>query len=323
MNICVTGAGGFVGGHLVNRLVEEGHHVRAFDRKPLGDWWQVNRESLCWDHFDVSDMEAAYFACRDADEVYHLAADMGGMGFISKYKLDCMLSVRASIHMLMGAHFNHTVNRFFYASSACVYPNYRQRHENIRPLRETDAYPADPEDGYGWEKLFTERLCRHFREDSGLETRVARYHNVFGPYGTWEGGREKAPAAICRKVAEAVLTGRHEIEIWGDGEQTRSFLYVDDCVDGTLALARSEHHDPLNIGSEHLVSINELVSMVEKIAGVELDRKYVEGPQGVRGRNSDNTMCKRVLAWEPKMSLEAGLANTYFWVERQIAKAHT
>jgi GDP-D-mannose 3',5'-epimerase len=239
---------------------------------------------------------------------------MGGIGFIENHKAECMLSVLINTHLLQACRENG-VPRFFFSSSACVYAADKQDRADVTELREEDAYPAMPEDGYGWEKLFSERMCRHFREDFGIETRVARYHNVYGPEGAFEGGREKAPAAICRKVAEAVLTGRHEIEIWGDGEQTRSFMYVDDCTTGTILIAGSDCVEPLNLGSSELVTINQLVDNVEQIAGIEMERSYdLSAPQGVRGRNSDNTMIERELGWEPSISLREGLEKTYAWI---------
>lgn len=252
-----------------------------------------------------------------AGEVYHLAADMGGMGFIESNKAACMLSVLSSTHMLLAAR-HAGVDRYFYSSSACVYAADKQVASNVLPLREQDAHPAMPEDGYGWEKLFSERMARHFREDYGLATRTARYHNVYGPYGTWTGGREKAPAAACRKVALAALAGKHESEIWGDGEQTRSFTFIDDCVEGTLRLTRSEHAEPINIGSDKVVSINQLYALVEQIAGVTLEHCHVAGPLGVRGRNSDNTLIRKELGWEPQVSLVNGLEVTYRWVYDQV-----
>ncbi|MFI1654272.1 NAD-dependent epimerase/dehydratase family protein [Streptomyces sp. NPDC020472] len=313
----VTGAGGFIGGHLTRALLAEGCGVRAVDRKPLHEWYQVHEDAENVEG-DVSLLDT----CRDvleggAREVYHLAADMGGMGFIESNKAACMLSVLSSTHMLLAAR-DAGVGRYFYSSSACVYAADKQTDADVLPLREEDAYPAMPEDGYGWEKLFSERMARHFREDYGLATRTARYHNVYGPYGTWTGGREKAPAAACRKVALAVLTGDTELEIWGDGEQTRSFTYIDDCVDGTRRLTRSECTDPLNIGSDRLVSINQLYAIVEDIAGVHLRHRHVPGALGVRGRNSDNTRIGKELGWTPETSLVEGLETTYRWVYDQV-----
>lgn len=315
--ILVAGGGGAIGGHLAAALIKDGHDVRVADIKAPDDWWQVHEAAENW-QLDLADIESAYTACNGMDEVFMLAADMGGMGFIENNKAECMLSVLPSTNMLLAARDCH-VNRYFYSSSACVYNGAKQDTPDVIALAEADAYPADPEDGYGWEKLFTERMCRHFWEDYGLETRVARYHNVYGPSGTWQGGREKAPAAICRKVAEAVKSGTREIEIWGDGEQTRSFMYVDDCVYGSRLLAASDHHGPINIGSAELVSINQLVDIVEAIAGVRLARHYnLNAPQGVRGRNSDNHMIRDVLGWEPSISLREGLESTYAWVWGQL-----
>jgi GDP-D-mannose 3', 5'-epimerase len=315
--IVVAGGGGFIGGHLVQRLLEEGMEVRAIDVKPLDDWHQRFRdaESVC---LDLRLRDACRQAVAGADVVYNLAADMGGMGFIENNKALCMLSVLINTHLLE-ASVAAEVSRFFFSSSACVYAAGKQTDPAVVPLAEPDAYPAMPEDGYGWEKLFSERMCRHFREDFGLATRVARYHNVYGPHGTWEGGREKAPSAICRKVAEAKLSGRHEIEIWGDGRQTRSFTWIGDCVQGTRLIMDGEEAEPLNLGSSELVSINELVEIVEDIAGVKLARRYdTSAPQGVRGRNSDNTLIRERLGWEPSTPLREGLEATYRWVHDQV-----
>jgi GDP-D-mannose 3',5'-epimerase len=317
--VLVAGGGGFIGGHLVARLHQLGvASVRSVDVKPLDDWYQVHAdtENLVLD-LDLRD--ACFEATQDIDVVFNLAADMGGMGFIENNKALCMLSVLINTHLLQGAK-EHGVERFFYASSACVYAADKQTDPSVTALAEGDAYPAMPEDGYGWEKLFSERMCRHFREDYGIETRVARYHNVYGPEGTWEGGREKAPAAISRKVATAKLTGDHTIEVWGDGEQTRSFMYIDDCVEGTLRLTGSDITEPINIGSSELVSINGLVDIVESIAGIEVERNHdLTAPQGVRGRNSDNTLIQQLMGWEPSISLKDGLTATYSWVEQQVA----
>lgn len=319
IDVVVTGAGGFIGGHLVAAMLDEGRSVRAVDVKPLSEWYQVHPDA---DNMvrDVSLLESAReILAGGAGEVYNLAADMGGMGFIENNKAACMLSVLASTHVLLAAK-EAGVDRFFYSSSACVYAADKQTVADVVALKEEDAYPAMPEDGYGWEKLFSERMARHFAEDYGLATRIGRYHNVYGPYGTWDGGREKAPAAICRKVAEAVLTGRPEIEIWGDGEQTRSFMYVDDCIAGTVMLARSGFVDPLNIGSSELVTINELVDTAEEIAGVTLKRTYnLDAPKGVRGRNSDNTLILKEFDWEPSTRLRDGLEVTYRWIYDQVA----
>ncbi len=313
----VAGGGGFIGGHLVADLLSQGKRVRAVDAKPLDEWYQRfdGVENL---QLDLSEREACRVALDGAGRVFQLAADMGGMGFIENNKALCMLSVLVNTHMLMAAR-EHGVERFFFSSSACVYAAGRQTSPDVTALTEADAYPAMPEDGYGWEKLFSERMCNHFREDFGLETRVARYHNVYGPHGTYDGGREKAPAAICRKVVAAKLSGDHRIEIWGDGEQTRSFMYVDDCVYGSQLLTRSDVVEPINIGSSELVTINQLVSIVEGIAGITVERDYnLDAPQGVRGRNSDNTLILERLGWEPSISLRDGLEQTYRWVYDQM-----
>lgn len=316
--IVVTGAGGFIGGHLIENLKREGHtKLRAIDIKPFDEWYQVldGVENL---QGDLKKIEECRRACKDARIVYNLAADMGGMGFIELNKTECMLSVLISTHMLMAAQ-EAEVERFFYASSACVYAAEKQTDANVTALEEEDAYPAQAEDGYGWEKLFSERMCRHYREDHGLITRVARYHNVYGPLGTYEGDRPKAPAALCRKIILAKLSGNHEIEIWGDGEQTRSFMYIDDCIHGTKTILESDILEPINLGSSELVSINHLVDIIEDIAGIKVKRNYVlDAPQGVRGRNSDNTLIQKYLNWEPSITLRAGLEKTYAWIYDQI-----
>jgi nucleoside-diphosphate-sugar epimerase len=315
--IVVAGAGGFIGGHLVADLLRRGYtNIRAVDLKPLDEWWQHFRgvENL---RMDLQVRESCMTALEGAREFYNLAADMGGMGFIENNRALCMLSVLINTHMVLAAQ-AQGVRRFFYASSACVYAADKQKSENVVPLKEEDAYPAMPEDGYGWEKLFSERMCRHFREDFNLETRVARFHNVYGPRGTWEGGREKAPAAICRKVIEAKLSGRHEIEIWGEGHQTRSFMFIDDCVKGTQAIMHSSITEPINLGSDELVTINGLVDLVEDIAGVRLKRTYnLTAPKGVNGRNSDNTRIRSLLGWAPRIALREGLEKTYAWIYDQ------
>jgi nucleoside-diphosphate-sugar epimerase len=316
--VAVCGAGGFIGGHLVQALLDNGVDVvRAIDIKPLDEWYQVHKgvENLS---LDLKDKDNCRTAARGVKGVFQLAADMGGMGFIENNKALCMLSVLTNTHMLMAAR-EAGVERFFYSSSACVYNGDKQKSPDVVALKEEDAYPALPEDGYGWEKLFSERMCRHFEEDFGLQCRVARYHNVYGPLGTWTGGREKAPAAICRKVLEAKMSGKHEIEIWGDGKQTRSFMYIDDCTRGTQAILESDIHEPLNLGSDELVTINQLVDIVEEIAGVKLERKYNLGaPKGVNGRNSDNTKILELLGWEPSIRLKEGMAKTYAWIESQM-----
>jgi GDP-D-mannose 3',5'-epimerase len=315
--VLVTGAGGFIGGHLVSSLVAQGRQVRAVDKKPLSEWYQKfpQAESIS---ADLSQRGTCEAAVTGVAEIYNLAADMGGMGFIETHKAECMLSVLINTNLLLAAR-GAAVGRFFFSSSACVYAADKQTITDLVALREEDAYPAMPEDGYGWEKLFSERLCRHFREDYGLVTRIARYHNVYGPDGTFQGGREKAPAAICRKVIEAKLSGDHRINIWGDGHQTRSFMYVDDCIKGTQLLMNSAVEQPINLGSSELVSINQLVDIVEDIAGVKLHRDYDLGaPKGVRGRNSDNTLIREVLDWEPSISLRDGLEKTYRWIYDQV-----
>lgn len=319
-DVLVAGGGGFIGGHLVGRLLAEGRSVRAVDVKPYAEWHQVHPEA---DNriADLSLLDAAQAMTSGCAEVYMLAADMGGMGFIENNKAACMLSVLTSTHMLQAAR-DQAVERYFYSSSACVYPAGLQDTTEVTALKEDDAYPAMPEDGYGWEKLFSERMCRHFLEDYGLATRVARYHNVYGPDGTWDGGREKAPAAICRKVALAAITGEHQLEIWGDGHQTRSFTYIDDCLDGTELVMRGTSPDPVNIGSSELVSVNQLVDIVEQIAGVTCERTYrLEAPLGVRGRNSDNTMVRARYGWEPSTTLHDGLERTYAWVHDQLKRS--
>ncbi|MBC6448001.1 NAD-dependent epimerase/dehydratase family protein [Actinokineospora xionganensis] len=318
-HVLITGAGGFIGGHLVRALLDQGKSVRAVDVKPIHEWDQYHSEAENW-RLDLSLPADCHVAVDGVDTVYNLAADMGGIGFIENNKAECMLSVLISTHMLVAAR-DAGVERFFYSSSACVYAADKQGRPDDPFLVEEDAYPALPEDGYGWEKLFTERMARHFREDYGLSTKVARYHNVYGPHGTWDGGREKAPAAICRKVAMAKLTGDHEIEIWGDGEQTRSFMYVDDCVAGTLKITDGDFADPLNLGSSELVTINEMVDIVEGVAGVRLRRRHLlDAPQGVRGRCSDNTLIRKEFDWEPSIGLREGLERTYSWIEDQVAE---
>jgi len=319
--IVVGGAGGFIGGHLVADLRRQGlGPIRAIDLKPLGEWYQKfdDVENLV---LDLSEREAGEKALEGAAVVYNLAADMGGMGFIENNRALCMLTVLINTHLLMAAK-KHGIKRFFYASSACVYAAGKQRDPNLTALKEEDAYPAEAEDGYGWEKLFSERMCRHFTEDFGLLTRVARFHNVYGPEGTYEGGREKAPAAICRKVIEAKLSGKHEIEIWGDGHQTRSFMYIDDCVLGIQKILHSANVTmPINLGSSEMVTINQLVDIAENIAGIKLKRNYnLKAPKGVNGRNSDNTLIQKLLGWEPSISLKAGLEKTYHWIYDEIQK---
>jgi GDP-D-mannose 3', 5'-epimerase len=317
--VLVTGGGGFVGGHLVAELRRRGYdRIRSVDIKPLDSWYQAfdDVENLV---LDLRDREACEQAVAGASDVFNLAADMGGMGFIETHRADCMVSVLINTEMLIAAR-EAGIDRFLFGSSACVYAADKQTDPRVTALKEEDAYPAMPEDGYGWEKLFSERMCRHFMEDYGISVRVPRFHNVYGPHGTYAGGREKAPAAICRKVIEAQLSGSGEIEIWGDGEQTRSFTFVDDTIDGLFHLMKSEVTEPINLGSSQLVTINGLVDIVEEIAGVELTRNYdLSAPQGVRGRNSDNTFILERLGWEPSTTLEVGLEKTYRWIYEQMA----
>lgn len=316
--VLVTGAGGFIGGHLISSLLADGFAVRGVDIKPLDRWHQRHAaaENVV---ADLRLRDAAFAAMAGTRSVYNLACNMGGMGFIESNKAACMLNVLIDTHLLEAAR-DEQLESFFYASTACVYPSYLQDDPDVTALKEADTYPADPEDGYGWQKLFGERLCKNYGEDYGIPVRVGRYHNVYGPLGTWDGGREKAPAAICRKVATAVLSGHREIEIWGDGEQTRSFMYVDDGVEGTRRLAASGIETPLNIGTSEMVTINELVDLVSSIAGVELERRHISAaPQGVRGRNSDNTEIQARLGWQPSISLRAGLEGTYAWIHDEVA----
>ncbi|MDE0863530.1 MAG: NAD-dependent epimerase/dehydratase family protein [Rubripirellula sp.] len=325
--VLVAGGGGFIGGHLVAELLEQGYRdVRCVDIKEMDRWYQnaASAENVV---ADLTLIENCQAACEDVGDVYNLACDMGGMGFIENNKALCMLSVLINTHMLMAAK-DAGVQRYFYASSACVYNADKQTNPDVVPLKEADAYPAMPEDGYGWEKLFSERMCRHFQEDYGLMTRVARFHNVYGPLGTWDGGREKAPAAMCRKVIAASLSGDHSIEIWGDGEQTRSFTYIDDCLKGIQLIMNSDLDVPINLGSSELVTINGLVDIVEKIGGIKLERSYnLDAPKGVNGRNSDNTMIMNRLGWAPGTRLCDGMEKTYQWIEkefvaRQQAESH-
>jgi len=320
--IVVAGGGGFIGGNLVADLRRQGFtRIRSVDIKPYDEWHQVF-DDVDNVQADLKDLANCRRACDGAWKVFQLAADMGGMGFIETHKAECMLSVLINTHMLMAAR-DAGVERFFYSSSACVYNADKQKSEDVVPLKEEDAYPAMPEDGYGWEKLFSERMCRHFREDFGLQTRLVRYHNVYGPEGTWEGGREKAPAAICRKVIECKLSGDHDIEIWGDGKQTRSFMYIDDCLKGTQMITDSDVTEPLNLGSDELTTINGLVDIVEEIAGIKLNRNYnLDAPKGVNGRNSDNTLIKERLGWAPSICLRDGMERTYKWIYDEYIKKY-
>jgi GDP-D-mannose 3', 5'-epimerase len=315
--VLVTGAGGFIGHHLVTFLREKGFWVRGADIK-----YPEYRTSDA-DEFELLDLrrwDNCLQATRGIDEVYGLAADMGGMGFISAHHSEILHNNSLiNTHTLEAARING-VKRYFYTSSACIYPEFKQTETNVVPLKEQDAYPAMPQDAYGWEKLVMERLCTHYREDYGIQTRIVRFHNIFGDYGTWDGGREKAPAAMCRKIAVAKLTGSHEIEMWGDGEQTRSFCYIDDCLEGIYRLMRSDYVHPLNLGSDRMVSINQLAAIVADIAGIKITIKHIPGPMGVRGRNSDNTRLRDVLKWEPQLTLEEGLRRTYTWIEKQVSQ---
>ncbi len=322
--VLVTGAGGFIGGHLVQYLKNKGvSEIVAVDKKPFTEWYQVHDYSEN-KVLDLQYLDACEESVKDGVEVvYNLAADMGGMGFIENNKALCMLSVLINTHMLEAAR-HAGISKFFYASSACVYNGEKQQDVHNPGLKEEDAYPALAEDGYGWEKLFSERMCRHFMEDFGITCRVARFHNVYGPFGTYDGGREKAPAAMCRKVINAKFTGDHNIEIWGDGEQTRSFMYVDDCTYGIDSIMESHIEYPINLGSAEMVSINQLVDIVEDIAGIKLNRSYnLDAPKGVRGRSSDNTLIKKELGWEPSISLRDGMEKTYAWIYDQMTAKTT
>lgn len=316
--VLVTGAGGFIGHHLVNYLKDRGYWVRGVDIK------EPEFAPTAADEFELLDLrrwESCLKATRGVDHVYALAADMGGMGFISANHSQILRNnALINIHTLDAARENG-VSRYLYTSSACVYPEYRQLDADVTPLKEEDAYPAQPQDAYGWEKLVSEILCHHYSEENLMDTRVVRFHNIYGPLGTWTGGREKAPAAICRKIAIAKHSGEHEIEVWGDGEQTRTFCHIDDCTEGLYRLMRSDYREPLNLGRDELVSINELVRIVAEIAGIDVRIRHVPGPQGVRGRNSDNSRLREVLGWEPTIDLKSGLADTYSWIEQQVLRS--
>tara|TARA_Y100000590_G_scaffold375667_1_gene440766 strand:+ start:25 stop:999 length:975 start_codon:yes stop_codon:yes gene_type:complete len=319
--ILVTGGGGFIGGHLVKELINRGYKLRTVDIKKFEDWYQYfpNIENFS---LDMSSKENCFKMVEGVDGVINMACNMGGMGFIENNKALCMLSVLVNTHMLMACK-EFKVKKYFFSSSACAYNKDLQNEATIDGLKESDAYPANPEDGYGWEKLFSERMCRHFLEDYALDVKVARYHNIFGPNGTYDGGREKAPAALCRKIINSILNNQEKIDVWGDGEQTRSFLYIDDCVEATLKLFDSSFHGPINIGSEEKVSINEMIDKIEKIAKKKVKRNYqLDKPKGVRGRNSDNTLIRSQLNWEPKFSLYQGLEKTYNWIHSEIKKKH-
>ena len=317
MKILVTGAGGFIGGHLVSSLLRKKHKVICADIKPIKNWFQIFKESKNYS-LDLSNLKNCLKLTKNIDYVFNLACNMGGMGFIENNKADCMLSVLINTNLLNASKINK-VKRYLFTSSACVYNSKKQNKSNIPGLKEGDAYPADPEDGYGWEKLFSERMCRHFEEDYGLEVRIVRLHNVYGPKGTYSGGREKAPAALCRKIAQAKIMGNEEITVWGDGKQTRSFMYIDDCVTGILKVFSSKFSKPINLGSSEQVSINHMIKLIEKISNIKTKKKYLmHKPKGVRGRSSDNTLIKKVLKWEPRTKLYKGLGLTYKWIFNQI-----
>ncbi len=315
----VAGGGGFIGGHLAKSLVDRGHDVRVVDVKPLDQWYQRTEgaENIV---ANLEEKDACFSASEGCDEVYNLACNMGGMGFIENNKALCMLSILINTHLLMAAK-EFQIKKYLYSSSACVYAADKQTDTTVTALKEADAYPAMPEDGYGWEKLFSERMCKHFEEDFGMEVRIVRFHNVYGPDGTWRGGREKAPAALSRKIIEAKKSGNLKIEVWGDGEQTRTFMYIDDCITGLDKLMESDFSDPINLGRSELVSINQLIDIISEIAGVEVEREHnLDAPQGVRGRNSDNSLILEKLNWEPEVDLKTGLAKTYSWIEEQIER---
>ena len=317
--ILVAGGGGFIGGHLAKSLLSRGHDVRVVDVKPLDQWYQRTEgaENIV---ANLEEKDACFSASEGCDEVYNLACNMGGMGFIENNKALCMLSILINTHLLMAAK-EFQIKKYLYSSSACVYAADKQTDTTVTALKESDAYPAMPEDGYGWEKLFSERMCKHFEEDFGMQVRVVRFHNVYGPDGTWRGGREKAPAALSRKIIEAKKSGNLKIEVWGDGEQTRTFMYIDDCITGLDKLMESDFSDPINLGRSELVSINQLIDIISEIAGVEVEREHnLDAPQGVRGRNSDNSLIMDKLKWEPEVDLKTGLAKTYAWIKEQIER---
>jgi len=317
--ILVTGAGGFVGGHLVKELLNKGYSVRAVDIKPFEEWYQIFND-VENNQLDMAIKENCFKMTNGVSEVMNMACNMGGMGFIENHKAECMLSVLVNTHMLMACKENK-VKKYFFSSSACAYNKDLQDKPNISGLKESDADPGNPEDGYGWEKLFSERMCRHFLEDYGLDVKVARYHNVYGPNGTYDGGREKAPAALCRKIIIANEKNSDVIDVWGDGKQTRSFLFIEDCVNATLKFFNSNHHGPINIGSEEKVSINEMIEKIEKISKKKFKKNYqLDKPKGVRGRSSNNDLIRELLKWEPKYNLSEGLKKTYQWIEEDIKK---
>jgi len=318
--VLVAGAGGFIGGHLTKNLLEQGYDVRCVDIKPVREWWQkFHQDTEIFDSSDLKDYGQAQRAVQGCQRIINLACDMGGMGFIENNRALCMLSVLINTNLLRASQYYGGIERFFYASSACAYNIQKQDSEEVVALKEDDAYPAMPELGYGWEKLFSEMMCIHFREDFGIPTRIARFHNCYGSFGEWTGGREKAPAAVCRKIAEAKKSGNYEIEIWGDGNQRRTFMYINDCIKGINMISQSDFVDPINLGTSEMVTINELVDIVEQIAGIKLERHYkLDAPLGVRGRNSDNTLIRKVFGWEPSTPLKVGLEQTYKWIYDQV-----
>ena len=315
--ILVTGGGGFIGGHIVKKLLEQNISVRAVDIKPFNNWYQLHEKCENF-QLDMTIKENCYKMVKGCNEVINMACNMGGMGFIENNKALCMLSVLVNTHMLMACK-DFKIKKYFFSSSACAYNTDLQKNKNITGLKETDAYPAMPEDGYGWEKLFSERMCRHFYEDFGLETRIARFHNIYGPYGTYDGGREKAPAAICRKIALAKINNIKHIDVWGDGEQTRTFMYIDDCLEGTKKIFNSDFTDVFNLGSDEQVSINQMIDMIEEVSDHKVERKYqLDKPKGVRGRSSDNSFIQEKINWAPNIKLKIGLEKTYKWIYNQI-----
>ena len=319
MKILIAGAGGFIGGHLAQSLKNEGHQIICADIKPYELWFQMNENNKNF-NLDLKELENCMSVTENVDFVYNMACNMGGMGFIENNKAECMLSVLINTNLLR-ACIKNKVKKYFFSSSACVYNAKKQSEVFVPGLKESDAYPADPEDGYGWEKLFSERMCRHFTEDFELETRVVRYHNVYGPLGTYDGGREKAPAAICRKIANAKIKKKNVIEVWGDGKQTRSFMFIDDCINGMLKIFFSNYSDPINLGSSERVSINQMIKIIEKVSGFNVKKKYLlNKPKGVRGRSSDNSLIKKILKWEPNIKLKIGLKHTYDWVYQELSK---
>tara|TARA_Y100001970_G_scaffold193167_1_gene234768 strand:- start:792 stop:1805 length:1014 start_codon:yes stop_codon:yes gene_type:complete len=319
--ILIVGAGGFIGGHLVKKLLSDGNQVVASDIKPKEYWFQDFEEAKNFYSIDMKDIENCRKVTKDIDYVFNMACNMGGMGFIENNKAECMQSVLINTNLLIACK-EDGIKKYFFSSSACAYNKNKQQDIFIEGLKEQDAYPADPEDGYGWEKLFSERMCRHFMEDYGIEVRIARYHNIYGPFGTYDGGREKAPAALCRKVLKAKTDNINKIEVWGDGKQTRTFLYIDDCIEGTLRLFESDYSEPVNIGSDEQVSINQMIEIIEKISGTEkLNREYqLDKPKGVRGRSSNNDLVKKILNWSYKIKLKDGLKNTYEWISTETKK---